>query len=149
MNISAPFIRRPVATTLLTHRAGAGRGCSPIGLLPVAPLPQVEFPTIQVSGGAARRQPGDDGVVGGDAARAPVRPHRRRDRDDLDQLARLDDDRAAVRPGPRHRRAARDVQAAINAARGQLPAEPAEQSDLPQGQSGRRADHDPGADLRH
>ncbi len=45
--------------------------------------------------------------------------------------------------------AARDVQAAINAARGQLPAEPAEQSELPQGQSGRRAGHDPGADLGH
>ena len=45
--------------------------------------------------------------------------------------------------------AARDVQAAINAARGQLPAEPAQQSDLPQGQPGRRADHDPGADLGH
>ena len=48
MNISAPFIQRPVATTLLTIGAGARR---PVGfrLLPVAPLPQVDFPTIQVS----------------------------------------------------------------------------------------------------
>ena len=41
-------------------------------------------------GRSARRQPGDDGLVGGDAARAPVRPHRRRHRDDVDELARLD-----------------------------------------------------------
>src|SRR6187455_3794585 len=48
MSLSTPFIRRPVGTTLLTIAitlAGA------IGylLLPVSPLPQVEFPTIQVS----------------------------------------------------------------------------------------------------
>lgn len=48
MNISTPFIRRPIATALLTI------GTFLIGLvafpqLPVAPLPQVEFPTIQVS----------------------------------------------------------------------------------------------------
>ncbi len=40
--------------------------------------------------------------------------------------------------------AARDVQAAINAARGQLAGQPAEQSDLPQGESRRCADHDSG-----
>ena len=45
--------------------------------------------------------------------------------------------------------AARDVQAAINAARGQLPANLPNNPDLPQGQSGRRADHDPGAHLGH
>ena len=45
--------------------------------------------------------------------------------------------------------AARDVQAAINAARADLPASAAQQPDLPQGQSRRRADPDPGADLRH
>ena len=48
MNISAPFIQRPVATTLLTI------GVTLVGLvafrfLPVASLPQVEFPTINVS----------------------------------------------------------------------------------------------------
>jgi multidrug efflux pump len=44
--------------------------------------------------------------------------------------------------------AARDVEAAINAARADLPTSAAQQSDLPQGQPGRRADHDPGADLQ-
>ena len=45
--------------------------------------------------------------------------------------------------------AARDVQAAINAARELPAAGAAQQSDLPQGQSGRRADHDPGAHVGH
>ena len=49
MNISAPFIHRPVATTLLTVGAGARRAIVGFRLLPVAPLPQVDFPTIQVS----------------------------------------------------------------------------------------------------
>ena len=47
MNFSEPFIRRPVATTLLT--AGlALSGIVAFRLLPVAPLPQVDFPTISV-----------------------------------------------------------------------------------------------------
>jgi multidrug efflux pump len=47
MNISAPFIRRPVATTLLT--AGlAVAGILAFFQLPVAPLPQIDFPTISV-----------------------------------------------------------------------------------------------------
>ena len=44
------------------------------------------FPRSRSRAGAARRQSGDDGVVGGHAARAAVRAHRRRHRDDLDQL---------------------------------------------------------------
>src|SRR5215471_7335681 len=48
MNISAPFIKRPVGTSLLTI-ALALAGCLGYSLLPVSPLPQVEFPTIQVS----------------------------------------------------------------------------------------------------
>ena len=56
MNISAPFIRRPVATTLLTV------GVTLIGVvafrfLPVAALPQVEFPTINVSAGLPGASP--------------------------------------------------------------------------------------------
>ena len=48
MNISAPFIRRPVATTLLT--AGIMLvGAIAFNVLPVSPLPQVDFPTISVS----------------------------------------------------------------------------------------------------
>ncbi|QJC55431.1 Multidrug resistance protein MdtC [Polaromonas vacuolata] len=48
MNLSAPFVRRPVATILLT----VGMALAGIGgffLLPVAPLPQVDFPVISVS----------------------------------------------------------------------------------------------------
>ncbi|MGH7917868.1 MAG: efflux RND transporter permease subunit, partial [Candidatus Binataceae bacterium] len=47
MNISEPFIRRPVATTLLTI-AVALAGVVAFQLLPIAPLPQVDFPTIRV-----------------------------------------------------------------------------------------------------
>ena len=48
MNISAPFIQRPVATTLLTI-AVVLAGAMAFRTLPVAPLPQVDFPTIAVS----------------------------------------------------------------------------------------------------
>jgi len=48
VNISAPFIQRPVATTLLTI-AIALSGVIAFRLLPVASLPQVDFPTISVS----------------------------------------------------------------------------------------------------
>ena len=47
MNLSAPFIRRPVATTLLTFGLAAA-GLVAFPQLPVAPLPQVDFPTISV-----------------------------------------------------------------------------------------------------
>ena len=48
MNLSRLFIFRPVATTLLTL-AIALAGIIAFRLLPVAPLPQVEYPTISVS----------------------------------------------------------------------------------------------------
>ena len=48
MNISAPFIHRPVATTLLTV-AIALAGAVAFEVLPVSPLPEVDFPTISVS----------------------------------------------------------------------------------------------------
>jgi multidrug efflux pump len=48
MNISAPFIRRPVATTLLTVGVALA-GAIGFEVLPVAPLPEVDFPTISVS----------------------------------------------------------------------------------------------------
>src|ERR1700684_722863 len=50
MNISAIFIRRPVATTLLTA-AIALAGAIAYTVLPVAPLPQVDFPTININTG--------------------------------------------------------------------------------------------------
>jgi hydrophobe/amphiphile efflux-1 (HAE1) family protein len=48
MNISRPFIERPVATALLSA-AVLLAGAAAYALLPVAPLPRVEFPTINVS----------------------------------------------------------------------------------------------------
>src|ERR1700684_4040820 len=48
MNISATFIRKPTATTLLTV-AIALSGAVAFRMLPVSPLPQVDFPTISVS----------------------------------------------------------------------------------------------------
>src|ERR1700678_2654658 len=48
MNISAPFIQRPVATTLLTVAVFLA-GAIAFEVLPVAPLPEVDFPTISVS----------------------------------------------------------------------------------------------------
>src|SRR6187402_2471828 len=48
MTLSGPFIRRPVATTLLTL-AMSMSGILGYFMLPVSPLPEVEFPSIQVS----------------------------------------------------------------------------------------------------
>src|SRR5579871_6399135 len=48
MNISAPFIKRPVATSLLTA-ALLLAGALAYRMLPVAPLPEVSYPTVQVT----------------------------------------------------------------------------------------------------
>src|SRR5688572_17742795 len=56
MNLSEPFIRRPVATTLLTA-AVALAGIVAFPFLPVSPLPQVDFPTISVAAGLPGASP--------------------------------------------------------------------------------------------
>ena len=56
MNISAPFIARPVATTLITAGVALA-GILAFQLLPIAPLPQVDFPTISVSAGLPGASP--------------------------------------------------------------------------------------------
>src|SRR4051812_21720977 len=56
MNISEPFVRRPVATTLLTIGIALA-GLMAFKQLPVAPLPQVAFPTIAVSANVAGASP--------------------------------------------------------------------------------------------
>src|SRR5213080_5358960 len=56
MNISAPFIRRPVATSLLTIGLLLA-GILAYTRLPVAPLPQVEYPVVQVSAGLPGASP--------------------------------------------------------------------------------------------
>ena len=77
-----PFIRRPVATTLLTFGLAAA-GVVALSHLPVAPLPQVDFPTISVQ--ASCRAPARKIVATTVAtpARAPSRPDRRCHRDDV------------------------------------------------------------------
>jgi len=56
MNLSAPFIRRPIATVLLT--AGlALAGVAAFFVLPVAPLPNVDYPAISVSASLAGASP--------------------------------------------------------------------------------------------
>ena len=70
MNISAAFIKRPIGTSLLAA-ALLLIGLVAWPLLPVAPLPQVDFPTIQVTGrlpGAKVVEAGAAGAAGAKAA---------------------------------------------------------------------------------
>ena len=80
MNFAETFIRRPVATTLLVLTILIF-GVMGYFRLPVADLPTVDYPIIQVNAEPAGRQPRHDGLVGGDAAREAVlddlRHHRR------------------------------------------------------------------------
>ena len=118
MNISEPFIRRPVATTLLTIAlalAGSDGVSAAAGVAAAAS----RVPDDLRSGASAGRESGDDGVVGGDAAGAAVRADCGCERDDLDQFARRST--SIVLQFDLNRNidaAARDVQAAINAAAG-------------------------------
>ena len=56
MNISAPFVHRPVATTLLIVAIALAGGVA-FRILPVSPLPQVDFPTISVNAGLPGASP--------------------------------------------------------------------------------------------
>ena len=56
MNLAAPFIRRPVGTILLTIGLALA-GIAAFFALPVAPLPQVDFPTISVSANLSGASP--------------------------------------------------------------------------------------------
>jgi len=120
VNISALFIRRPVATTLLTL-ALALAGAIAFRLLPVSPIPQVEFPTIQVQAAL----PGASPETMASAVAMPLERQFGRiacvtDMTSTSYLGStgivLQFDLSRNIDG-----AARDVQAAINAARGQLP----------------------------
>jgi len=120
VNISAAFIKRPVATSLLTM-ALALAGALGFRFLPVAPLPQVEFPTIMV--GAAL--PGASPETMASAVAMPLERQFGRIAGVTDMTSTsylgstaivLQFDLSRNIDG-----AARDVQAAINAARGQLP----------------------------
>ena len=121
MNVSAPFIRRPVGTALLTA-AIALAGAVAYFQLPVAPLPQVDFPTISV--GASL--PGASPEIMASSVAAPLERQ-------LGHIAGVSEMTSSSTLGSSSITlqfdlnrdidgAARDVQAAINAARANLPA---------------------------
>ena len=120
MNISAPFIARPVATILLTI-AIALAGILGYLSLPVAPLPQVDFPTISVNA----QLPGASPDTVATSLTAPLERH-------LGQIADVTEMTSQSQTGQARitlqfdlsrdiNGAARDVQAAINAAQADLP----------------------------
>jgi multidrug efflux pump len=122
MNISAPFIRRPIATTLLTL-AILLSGTTAFFLLPVSPLPQVDFPTISVSASL----PGASPEIVASAITTPLERQ-------FGQIAGVTEMTSSSTIGSASitlqfdltrniDAAARDVEAAINAARGNLPAD--------------------------
>jgi multidrug efflux pump len=121
MNISAPFIRRPIGTTLLTI-ALLLSGVLAFQFLPVAPLPQVEFPVISVSAGL----PGASPQTMASAVATPLERQfgRIAGVNQMTSTSQLGSTNIVLQFDLNRNidAAARDVQAAINAARGQLPA---------------------------
>ena len=118
-------------------------------LLPVSPLPQVDFPTISVTANLPGASPETMAATVATPLERALGRIAGVTEMTSSSLARLDARHAAVRPQPRHRR-----RGARRAGGDQRRAQPAadraaEQSDLPQGQPGRRADHDPRAHLGH
>ena len=95
MSLSSPFIHRPVATVLLTVAIALAGGVA-FKLLPVSPLPQIDFPTISVQANLPGRESGDHGVVCRHATRAATRSHRRRDGNDVCELSRFNEYHPAV-----------------------------------------------------
>ncbi|MDP9128170.1 MAG: efflux RND transporter permease subunit, partial [Pseudomonadota bacterium] len=121
MNLSEPFIRRPVATTLLTVGVALA-GAVAFFLLPVAPLPQVDIPTISVQASL----PGASPATMATSVATPLERH-------LGQIADVTEMTSSSNVGSSRITlqfgldrdidgAARDVQAGINAARADLPA---------------------------
>jgi multidrug efflux pump len=119
--ISAPFIRRPVTTTLLSIAIFLA-GVVAFRILPVAPLPQVDFPTININAGL----PGASPETMASAVATPLERQ-------FGRIASVTQMTSSSKLGSTSitlqfdlsrniDAAARDVQAAINAARGQLPA---------------------------
>ncbi|HEY2146129.1 MAG TPA: efflux RND transporter permease subunit [Steroidobacteraceae bacterium] len=120
MNISAPFIKRPVATTLLTLGVALCGGVA-FTLLPVAPLPRIDVPAIFVSA----QLPGASPEVMASSVATPLERH-------LGAIADVDDMTSNSGVGTTSIQltfgidrdvdgAARDVQAAISAAHADLP----------------------------
>ncbi|MGB8474184.1 MAG: multidrug efflux RND transporter permease subunit [Candidatus Acidiferrum sp.] len=121
-NFSAPFIRRPVATTLITIAIFLS-GVVAFRFLPVAPLPSVDFPTISVGANL----PGASPETMASAVATPLERQ-------FGRIAGVTQMTSSSGLGSTNitlqfelnrdiNAAARDVQAAINAARSQLPAD--------------------------
>ena len=146
MSVSSPFIQRPIATSLLGVAVMLG-GALGYWWLPVSALPQVDFPTIQVTTQLPGANPDTIAVAGDRAAGAPVRANPGARRNDLVELVRHQPGHAAIRSVPRHRRrgagrAVGDQRRGLDAA-----AQPPLSAALFQGEPGRHADHHAGADL--
>ncbi len=120
MNVSDIFIHRPIATTLLTVGVALA-GIVAFFLLPVSPLPQVDFPTISVQA----TLPGASPETVATSVATPLERH-------LGQIADVAEMTSSSSVGAARITlqfgldrdidgAARDVQAAINAARADLP----------------------------
>jgi multidrug efflux pump len=131
-NMSAPFIRRPVGTSLLAAALFLA-GAAAFRFLPVAPLPEVEYPTISVRANL----PGASPETMASAVATPLERQ-------FGRIASVTEMTSSSQLGSTNitlqfdlsrdiNAAARDVQSAINAARGQLP------SDLPGQPTYRRA----------
>src|SRR6266513_1863855 len=121
MNISAPFIKRPIGTSLLAA-ALLMAGALAFNFLPVAPLPQVEFPVIQVSTGL----PGASPETMASAVATPLERQfgRIAGINQMTSTSQLGSTSIVLQFDLNRNidAAGRDVQAAINAARSQLPA---------------------------
>ncbi len=121
-NFSAPFIRRPVATSLLTLGILLAGGLA-FRFLPEAPLPQVDFPTISVNAGL----PGASPETMASAVATPLERQfgRIASVTQMTSTSQLGSTNITLQFDLNRNidAAARDVQAAINAARGQLPAD--------------------------
>src|SRR6266853_5569985 len=121
MSISAPFIQRPVATTLLVVAIALAGGIG-YKFLPVSPLPQVEFPTISVGSGLPGASP--DTMASAVATPLERQFGRIAGITEMTSTSSLGSTSITIQFDLSRNidAAARNVQAAINAARGQLPA---------------------------
>jgi multidrug efflux pump len=121
MSISTPFIERPIATTLLTVAVALAGGIA-YQFLPVSPLPQVDFPTINVSAGL----PGASPETMASSVATPLERQfgRIAGVTEMTSSSSLGSTSVTLQFDLNRNidAAGRDVQAAINAARGQLPA---------------------------
>src|SRR5271169_1873542 len=121
MNISEPFVKRPIATSLLTV-AVLLAGAIAYRFLPVAPLPEVEFPTIQVQASL----PGASPEIMASSVATPLERQFGRIAGVMEMTSSSQAGNTSLALQFDLNRdidaAARDVQAAINASASQLPA---------------------------